>query len=92
MHREFNFADQDHDPAFEAVNEAGGGESEGFEMAEEQLIEHASHGDWGGTARITEDAEGFTEEALPDDGIYGDADDAVVDPDSLAEEPGEPGR
>ena len=28
-----------------AVEEAGGGESEGFEQAEEDLIEHASHGD-----------------------------------------------
>ena len=28
-----------------AVREAGGGEAEGFEDAEEELIEHASHGD-----------------------------------------------
>lgn len=28
-----------------AVREAGGGEAEGFEEAEELLIEHASHGD-----------------------------------------------
>ena len=28
-----------------AVEEAGGGESEGFELAEQDLIEHASHGD-----------------------------------------------
>jgi hypothetical protein len=33
------------DEAFEAVAEAGGGESEGFELAEEQLIDNASHGD-----------------------------------------------
>jgi hypothetical protein len=30
-----------------AVREAGGGEAEGFELAEEELIEHASHGDPG---------------------------------------------
>ena len=30
-----------------AVEEGGGGESEGFELAEEELIEHASHGDPG---------------------------------------------
>jgi hypothetical protein len=30
-----------------AVSEAGGGEAEGFELAEEELIEHASHGDSG---------------------------------------------
>jgi hypothetical protein len=29
------------------VSEAGGGEAEGFELAEEELIEHASHGDSG---------------------------------------------
>jgi hypothetical protein len=33
------------DPAGAPVEEAGGGESEGFEQAEELLIEHASHGD-----------------------------------------------
>ncbi len=30
-----------------AVKEGGGGEAEGFELAEEELIEHASHGDPG---------------------------------------------
>jgi hypothetical protein len=30
-----------------AVREAGGGEAEGFELSEEELIEHASHGDPG---------------------------------------------
>ena len=33
------------DPAEAPVDEAGGGEAEGFELAEELLIEHASHGD-----------------------------------------------
>lgn len=33
------------DPARRAVNEAGGGEAEGFEEAERALIEHTSHGD-----------------------------------------------
>lgn len=32
------------DEAFEAVYEAGGGESEGFEAAEDELIENATHG------------------------------------------------
>jgi hypothetical protein len=35
------------DEADRAVIEGGGGESEGFELAEEELIEHASHGDPG---------------------------------------------
>ena len=30
-----------------AVREAGGGEAEGFEESERELIEHASHGDSG---------------------------------------------
>lgn len=38
-------ADQDLDPAERAPAEGGGGESEGFEQAEKDLIEHASHGD-----------------------------------------------
>lgn len=54
-----------------AVNEAGGGESEGFELAEQDLIEHASHGDQHTTARITQDA-GPDEERS--DAVYGEAD------------------
>jgi hypothetical protein len=37
-----------HDEEREAVEEAGGGVAEGFEQAEEDLIENASHGDGGG--------------------------------------------
>lgn len=33
------------DPAQRPVTEGGGGESEGFELAEEELIDNASHGD-----------------------------------------------
>ena len=36
---------QSDDPAFEAAAEGGEGEAEGFEQAEEELIEGASHGD-----------------------------------------------
>jgi hypothetical protein len=54
-----------------AVDEAGGGESEGFELAEEQLIEHASHGDEHSTARILRDA-GAGEESV--DSEYGEGD------------------
>jgi hypothetical protein len=38
-------ADQ-HDPAMAPVREAGGGEAEGFEEAEERLIDNAEHGDF----------------------------------------------
>jgi len=56
-----------------AVEEAGGGESEGFELAEQELIEHTSHGDGHSTARIMRDAasEGDDEET---DLLYGEAD------------------
>jgi hypothetical protein len=54
-----------------AVEEAGGGEAEGFELAEEDLIEHASHGDEHGTLRIIRDA-GEDEEPL--DNEYGEPD------------------
>ena len=36
--------DLPHDPAMAPVYEAGGGEQDGFEMAEEELIEHSEHG------------------------------------------------
>jgi hypothetical protein len=37
--------DDDVPPALRPLVEAGEGEAEGFELAEELLIEHASHGD-----------------------------------------------
>jgi hypothetical protein len=55
-----------------AVEEAGGGESEGFELAEAELIEHASHGDEHSPLRILRDA-GVEEEEPIDDG-YGEGD------------------
>jgi hypothetical protein len=54
-----------------AVEEAGGGESEGFELAEEELIEHTSHGDEHATSKITRDA---SRESDADDAEYGEAD------------------
>ena len=81
--------DPQNDPAMQPVVEAGGGEAEGFELAEEELVEHASHGDWGGTARITEHAEGLEEEAEPDADQYGEADavspSEVRDPESRSD-------
>ena len=54
-----------------AVEEAGGGESEGFELAEQELIEHTSHGDEHSPMRIIRDAEPSEE---PLDSVYGEAD------------------
>lgn len=43
-----------------AVSEGGGGQSEGFELAEEELIEHASHGDPGpDPSNLAGDAEDY---------------------------------
>ena len=56
-----------------AVEEAGGGESEGFELAEEDLIEHASHGDQHTPARIMRDA-GHDEDERSADSVYGESD------------------
>jgi len=54
-----------------AVEEAGGGESEGFELAEHDLIEHASHGDEHSASRILRDASPEEEQA---NAVYGEAD------------------
>jgi hypothetical protein len=40
-------AGDDSDPAWRAVEEGGGGYAEGFELAEEDLIESAEHGEGG---------------------------------------------
>jgi hypothetical protein len=54
----------DPDDPDRALIEGGEGESEGFEQAEEALIDHASHGDQHAARRIIEDAE------LEDEGSY----------------------
>ncbi|WP_026910849.1 hypothetical protein [Patulibacter minatonensis] len=57
------------------LEEAGEGESEGFELAEEALVENASHGDEHGTAKITRDARtGEDLGGAPDEELYGEAD------------------
>ncbi len=62
-----------------AVEEAGGGESEGFELAEQALVEHASHGDEHTPSLIMRDAASeqgphgaFDDET--DEAVYGEAD------------------
>lgn len=44
------------DPAERPLAEAGQGESEGFEEAERELIEHATHGDQHAARRVIQDA------------------------------------
>jgi hypothetical protein len=61
----------------EAVDEAGGGESEGFELAERELIEHTSHGDEHAPAKIARDAYAEGEEE-PSSAVYGEADEELL--------------
>jgi hypothetical protein len=60
----------DSDPAREPVAQAGGGQAEGFEEAERELIEHAEHTAGEGTPRPDQ----MGEEAELDRASYGDAD------------------
>ena len=70
--------DLPHDPAMEPVYEAGGGEAEGFEMAEEELREHAEHGPARPETqiRVREEVDRLTEEEDP--AIYGEPDQVDV--------------
>jgi len=63
------------DPAFEAAYEAGGGESEGFEIAERELEENASHGDGRGDPLL----DAFTPELESDErtAVDGEADEIL---------------
>jgi hypothetical protein len=78
--------DRKWDPAFEAVDEAGGGSQEGFEDSEELLEENAEHGEH--TAALED---GFPPERESDlsDAEYGDPDEYVKSSEVVDEE-GEP--
>jgi hypothetical protein len=54
------------------VEEGGGGQAEGFELSEQELIEHASHGDQQKPSRIIRDA--GPEEGEESDAVYGEPD------------------
>jgi len=59
-----------HDPAWQAVDEAGGGEQDGFEQSEEMLREFAEN------AEHSDALDGFPEEREDEPGraTYGEAD------------------
>jgi hypothetical protein len=82
--------EDDNDPAMEPVREAGGGEAEGFEEAERELVENAQHGDDAGEAIPRLEKLG-DEEAEPDVAEYGEADEEKVtelrDPEGEGEDP-----
>ena len=60
------------DPAERPLVEGGEGEAEGFELAEAELIDNASHGDQRG---FPEQDAGRPEE--PTDTVYGEADEEI---------------
>ncbi len=64
--------EDDYEPEMRAVYEAGGGEQDGFEIAEADLIENASHGDGRGDPL----SDAFTPEVESDlsGAEYGEAD------------------
>jgi hypothetical protein len=66
------YVDDDSDEASRPLEEAGEGESEGFELAEHDLIEEASHGEEGRSPEVDAfEAEVESDEA---DSVYGEAD------------------
>jgi hypothetical protein len=64
--------DEGLDPAQRAVIEGGGGEAEGFEEAEQALIEHASHGDQQSAHAIVHDRGRPEEEGVTGEDDAGD--------------------
>ncbi len=85
-------ADVEGDEASRPVEEAGGGVAEGFEEAERELIEQASHGE----DRWSPEADAFTpeEEADRASPAYGEPDEVeptevTRDPDEGPDDPGE---
>jgi hypothetical protein len=78
------------DPAMDPVYQAGGGEQEGFEIAESELIENASHGNQ--TGNPLRDA--YTPEVESDrsTAVYGESDELpsteiLHDPDEPGDDP-----
>jgi hypothetical protein len=82
------------DPSMRPVYEAGGGEAEGFEAAEADLIDNASHGD--GRGDPIRDAIAPEAESDLSSAVYGEPDEedvteVVADPDA-PEDRDDPGR
>lgn len=71
------------DPAMDPVYEAGGGEQDGWEQAEADLVENATHGD--GHGNPLRDALGPEAETDRSSAIYGEADE--VDSTELLDDP-----
>jgi hypothetical protein len=84
--------DDDHrDESWRPLEEAGEGEAEGFELAERDLVEEASHGD----ERRSPEVDAFAPELESDEAtaVYGEPDEVdptevVSDPDEDEDDPG----
>ena len=61
------------DEAHRPLEEAGQGESEGFELAERELIEHASHGDQHAARRAAQDAPSTSDDGRAAQGSEADS-------------------
>jgi hypothetical protein len=78
------------DPAMEPVYQAGGGEQDGFEAAEEDLIENATHGDGGGNPlrdAFSPEAESDRSTSLDGDPDDIDSTEVTFDPEAGPDDP-----
>jgi len=79
------------DPAMEPLYQAGQGEAEGFERAEADLIENATHGEGHGDPlrdAITPEAEADRSTAVYGEPDEEDVTEVVADPDEPPDDPG----
>ena len=76
---DYDVDDDTNDESHRPLEEAGEGEAEGFELAEHDLIEEASHGEEGRSPEV----DAFQPELESDtaDSVYGEADE-VEEPDA----------
>ena len=66
--------------AEQPLAEAGQGEAEGFELAEQELVEHAGHGDQHAARRVIEDAPSERDDArAAEDGAADDFHSSALD-------------
>ncbi|MBA3264560.1 MAG: hypothetical protein H0T69_19250 [Thermoleophilaceae bacterium] len=82
---DYDVDDDRRDESWRPLEEAGEGEAEGFELAERDLIEEASHGD----ERRSPEVDAFTPELESDKAgvVYGEPDE--VDPTEVVRDPRE---
>jgi hypothetical protein len=82
---DYDVDDDERGERWRPLEEAGEGDQDGWELAEHDLIEEASHGD----ERRSPEADAFTPEVESDEStaVYGEPDE--VDPTEVVRDPGE---